>query len=377
VTAFYRKMSASDITSSSSSERFVFIDNLRGIACLCIVIYHCRYYEPFKALFTENFPIYILKPLDTLGLAVPLFFIISGFVIAHSLRNNDLTAPSVLNFILRRQIRLDPPYWLALIFQYLLNIASQSSFYSLTFWSVLANIFYLQGLLNLPSEQIILGVSWTLCLEIQFYFAFLLILWIGKRLTNNSNASSLFSPITIAILFITGVTCLILRSFVAINTNLVGYWHFFVIGVLCYLIQQNTISRRFLWFFLGVYVVLIIGFPNGSNIAIHHSRLGMTIVAAQILIIYFLGERQKKQLTAPTPHPWLQFFAKISYSLYLVHSPIIHLVYTKGFLLTGHQFNYALFYFVLAAVISIIVATVFQRLIEQPAVEWSRRLRMS
>ncbi len=42
---------------------------------------------------------------------VQVFFVLSGFVIAHSLRDNPLTRASIGNFMLRRQIRLDPPYW--------------------------------------------------------------------------------------------------------------------------------------------------------------------------------------------------------------------------------------------------------------------------
>src|SRR5258707_37780 len=44
-----------------------------------------------------------------------VFFVISGFVIAYSVRDMLVTPRSAANFILRRQIRLDPAYWIAVV----------------------------------------------------------------------------------------------------------------------------------------------------------------------------------------------------------------------------------------------------------------------
>ena len=46
---------------------------------------------------------------------VDIFFVISGLVIAHSVGNSVITPRYFANFALRRSIRIDPPYWVALI----------------------------------------------------------------------------------------------------------------------------------------------------------------------------------------------------------------------------------------------------------------------
>jgi peptidoglycan/LPS O-acetylase OafA/YrhL len=46
------------------------------------------------------------------GMAV--FFVPSGFVISHSATRGRVTLPFVGRFMLRRSLRIEPPYWLAI-----------------------------------------------------------------------------------------------------------------------------------------------------------------------------------------------------------------------------------------------------------------------
>ncbi|KAB1123843.1 acyltransferase family protein [Neorhizobium galegae] len=45
------------------------------------------------------------------GLGVAVFFVLSGFVIAHSLYDKPMSLPEFGRFTLRRSLRLDPAYW--------------------------------------------------------------------------------------------------------------------------------------------------------------------------------------------------------------------------------------------------------------------------
>ena len=57
-------------------------------------------------------------PLETalkLGfVGVDIFFVLSGFVIAYSVREARITPRFLGRFALRRSIRLDPPYWITI-----------------------------------------------------------------------------------------------------------------------------------------------------------------------------------------------------------------------------------------------------------------------
>jgi peptidoglycan/LPS O-acetylase OafA/YrhL len=85
---------------------------LRGIAASGVLLYHLSVVsmmmlEAYRA--TSPFWLRHLFGLGSQG--VTLFFVLSGFVIAHSLRHDSLSLQSLARFILRRQVRLDPPYW--------------------------------------------------------------------------------------------------------------------------------------------------------------------------------------------------------------------------------------------------------------------------
>jgi peptidoglycan/LPS O-acetylase OafA/YrhL len=53
--------------------------------------------------------------LDLGHFGVPIFFVLSGFVIALSLDGKPMSLEIIGRFILRRSIRLDLPYWTAIV----------------------------------------------------------------------------------------------------------------------------------------------------------------------------------------------------------------------------------------------------------------------
>src|SRR5690349_15372888 len=98
----------------SKAERFRFIDGLRGIAAVAVVLYHWS--GSINGLPGATVvPAFLQQSLQTLWTGVEIFFVISGFVIAHSIHGQRITPRFLGRFALRRSIRLDPPYWLAVV----------------------------------------------------------------------------------------------------------------------------------------------------------------------------------------------------------------------------------------------------------------------
>ncbi len=87
-------------------QRFLFVDGLRGVAALAVVLFHFRgavnetagdwIWPVFEKLFSYGY------------LGVDIFFVISGLVIPLSVRNAKHTPGFLLRFAVRRSIRLDP-----------------------------------------------------------------------------------------------------------------------------------------------------------------------------------------------------------------------------------------------------------------------------
>jgi hypothetical protein len=157
------------------------LEVLRGIAALAVAWFHITHGG--KLLADAASP--LLQAASALGAigfqGITLFFVLSGFVIPWSIRN----APPVdgllgslrdlPSFLLRRLLRLQPPYAVALVLALGLNVLStlapgyQGSF-SVTLpqalYALLSDNLYLTGLLG---SSWILVVAWTLALEVQFY----------------------------------------------------------------------------------------------------------------------------------------------------------------------------------------------------------------
>ncbi len=103
---------------------------------------------------------------------VNVFFVLSGFVIARSVRDGSMTPGYFGRFTLRRSIRLDPPYWTAIALEVLLIYGGLALFPSLgtpvppNVPQLLSHLVYLQDILGYGQ---LIPIFWTLCYEFQFY----------------------------------------------------------------------------------------------------------------------------------------------------------------------------------------------------------------
>ena len=84
------------------SPRFLFIDGLRGIASLAVVIYHLGPAGHLAGRLNQFVPVPIVAIFTRGGLGVAIFFVLSGFVIAYSQRGARVTARYFGNFAFRR-----------------------------------------------------------------------------------------------------------------------------------------------------------------------------------------------------------------------------------------------------------------------------------
>src|SRR5258706_8140579 len=217
------------------SYRFTFVDALRGIAALNVVLFHAVGGHHIPALFAAM-PAWLQAILEHGDVGVAVFFVLSGFVIAHSLRPEGLTAADVGRFMLRRSIRLDPPYWAAIVTTMALSVLASAMVKDrtvdhFTTIQVAEHILYLQELLKIKEIN---PVFWTLCMEIQFYLVFaVLLLTRSRAILLTAFAFSLIWPLGLS---------------TAPAGLFVGLWYGFLLGVGAYLSWQDHRAR--IWFYL-------------------------------------------------------------------------------------------------------------------------------
>ncbi|MBV8979201.1 MAG: acyltransferase [Alphaproteobacteria bacterium] len=82
-----------------SAARFHNLDAMRGVCALSVVLFHCEGLFAQGVVFCHGF------------LAVDAFFVLSGFVIAHTYEHRLGRSMSLRNFLQARLKRLTPVYW--------------------------------------------------------------------------------------------------------------------------------------------------------------------------------------------------------------------------------------------------------------------------
>jgi len=210
--------------------RFTLIDGLRGIASLSVAVFHLSLaVEP--ALGKE--PPKVIDYILGFGhWGVEIFFVISGFVIAYSIRDATFTFKYLGKFSLRRSIRLDPPYLLVILIELLLIKVSLFYFPELgtklpTTEQLIAHLFYLQGLLGLGS---LVPIFWTLCYEVQFYLFLVSILVFYhtlRRLLNNSRYITLIILPMALLLYIYSIAIFLEMVPASLNGLFIDRWYQF------------------------------------------------------------------------------------------------------------------------------------------------------
>ena len=161
------------------------LDALRGVAAFSVLIFHLFNNSPQSGIVQGALSETVLWLPNHARSGVACFFVISGFVIADPTRNLGTSARAAGRFAVRRQLRLDPPYYVMIAV--VLSIGAvqrlvpglEAPSYSLA--DDLLNMAYLQDITDTPN---ILAVSWTLCLEVQFYVVVITLILLSGRLAH-------------------------------------------------------------------------------------------------------------------------------------------------------------------------------------------------
>jgi peptidoglycan/LPS O-acetylase OafA/YrhL len=356
---------------SGQSQHFYFLDALRGLAAIWVFLFHLYAGHHLDRLLAK-----LPQWVSQVGFAwgeygVATFFVLSGFVMAHALRKSTITPSFLANFSLRRWVRLSPVYYAAIGFACLISLwLNHLGWRSVLIWlsepqpiaRFLAHLAYLQELLGFKHYDLI---YWTLCLEMQFYLVFCLMLALSQGLNRWlkpvwSRLVVFYPMILLSIVYGAG------KSGLPYNRAVFAAWIFaFLIGVLLYWVWQRQV--RSLWLLALMPIVLGLQ-PCGPGMAI------TTIVTTGLI---WLAMRQGK-LSQWLNQPIFQGMGQISYSFYLFHTVAIDLginsyaLRMQGIGTLRHDIFSALWSTVLAFGLSIAV----WYWLERPSLNWSRALKL-
>jgi len=359
---------------SRPASRYVFIDALRGFAALSVVAFHVKEAHQVDRL-CAALPAAFAVVLDHAYLGVEVFFVLSGLVIAHSMARDQVTPRYVGSFMLRRSIRLDPPYWasiaLCVAFAHLsARVVPGKAYVPPGGLQVLAHVLYLPVLLHLP---LINPIYWTLCLEIQFYLVYALLMVAATTLRSASTpweeGRALYAVVLPCVAFAD------LWALGAAPFHVVGLftdaWYYFLLGVLVGRAATRPDDR-------------LARTLCGANLAIlgtaavfrRDPDLAVAVLAGLAIVVAGARNKLRQWLAAPA----LQELGAISYSLYLTHVPIAGAafrVFGRVFARAGDKpVAFEAAWLVVGPAVCVAVAWAFHRLIERPTLALSQRVRL-
>jgi peptidoglycan/LPS O-acetylase OafA/YrhL len=357
---------AMSATAAVKPGRFLFIDALRGLAALAVVLYHAK-----EGRHIDSLAAWLPGAVTTLiahgDLGVQVFFVLSGFVIAHSMSRHEVGLSYVGRFMLRRSIRLDPAYWASIVLVVALGVIS-ARFVAGKVYEVpgagrlLVHMFYLQDLLGV---QPLNSIYWTLCIEIQFYLTFSLLMLLVTRLRRRLAPERAFLLVMLPAVVIADAWPPHLRP-AGTNKIFLEHWNLFMAGVLVWwAVVARPGDRTARGLALGNLAVLL-------GLAAVRRDVALAVGAATAGLIYLAGAR--KVLGTWLSFQPLQVLGAISYSLYLVHNPITGAAFRVGYGLTGRSLGLEAFWFVMVVAVSIAFAWVFHRAIERPTLGLSHKI---
>lgn len=300
-----------------NSKKIDFIQAMRGIAALCVVLYHGSFWTGKISEITK----YIFYPAGYFG--VSLFFVISGFIMVISTKRSDSSINYVILFLIKRFTRIWPTYFIATLLTLLLLSGID--------WFLDAGrfVYFLRSVAFIPKGDALaptfgmpaLSIGWTLTYEMLFYLIFAI-----SMLTGALRWVTFYSLIIVLLIatpfFLAGRVESAPTSDYGFSSIILGLitspiiW-LFVSGVAIGNVYSSRFavkSRLMCWLVIMAAVAIVI-FQYISRFKIGHGILewGLSIIP---LVFCFAISSKTINFRFPSP---LIYLGNISFSLYLVH----------------------------------------------------------
>lgn len=353
--------------SEKNRQHFYIFDSLRGLGALAVVLFHLGGHEGMKNVIDASPGVVaIALSYGTFGVAV--FFVLSGFVISYSLdrwrQSRFDKEASWFKYVAKRLIRLTPPYYaaivVALVFALLAAATSGEDFepglVPFSFTRFLAHLFYVQEIVGFINFN---DVFWTLAIELQFYLVLVMLWWVREKV-----------PFGNLVIPVAALACLAWPfALVAVEGRspwFAALFYSFCAGSLLHEVWKQRLPIWTPLAYVGLlFVALVAGGPNPGFL--------ITTIGTTLLILSAIKFDGLSSWLSRGSFRWL---GKISYSLYLIHTPILGAAFVVVFKIFGEgSLVVDLFAATLAVVASLIGATFFYYLFELPSIKFGSKIR--
>ena len=342
------------------------IDGLRAIAVMLVFLFHLKI-PGFQGGF----------------IGVDIFFVISGYLITSIYfyeveKNNSF---NFYNYFTKRLFRLLPALYFVVLLSLIASLLifspidlkriAETGLYSIFF---LSNIFFFlenSYWSNLNEFKVFLH-TWSLGIEMSFYLIMPVYLLLIFKLKNNFRIPAIVLTIIFSLILILYLVSkgpmiesqVLNSSFYGRNVADIQFYLFpfrffeFLFGTLVFFIPKSHLSNRYkvVFFSIGIFLITLTLFVIKPNHEYQNIIVSLSLIGSA-LIIYF---KDAPKINRIINNKVSVYLGLISYSLYLVHWPVI--TFTKYSIINEPT----LFIKLLIFIISIIISFLIYKFIEKP-----------
>ncbi|MGI8419347.1 MAG: acyltransferase family protein [Candidatus Levyibacteriota bacterium] len=304
---------------SSHLTRYAYIDSLRGLAVIGVLLAHVSHYSNIV------YPswLQILTAADVGPRGVQLFYVVSAFTLCLSFSNRKSMEKHVLrNFYIRRFFRIAPLFYLAILYYLWQQNYWSDNPQHFSLLNILSTFTFINGVSSDWINNVVFG-GWSIAIEVTFYLLFPLLYYKLK-----SFRFALLTTVIVAIAM--QLLRLYLLSFPAIHQSpdfqtytfefFPSQLPIFLIGMTTFLFMHEDISKekkyQLKWYVVGGGLLLIAQALLPIKLIAGHYIYGIIFG----ILLFTLSKYPHKLLVNLVT----VYMGKISFSLYLCHMAVYY-----------------------------------------------------
>lgn len=315
-------------TTPISSKHLGYLDGLRAIAALSVVAHHI-----WVTVNTHLHGVsaYLLRFFQFGGIAVAVFIVLSGFCLMLPVVKSDgLLRGGTFDFLKRRAWRILPPYYCAMGFSLLLIwlFIHQNTG---TLWDKALPVTFKSIVTHLALMHDALGdlyninyVFWSIAVEWRIYF-FFPILVLGWRYLGPITTTLLSLVVSEMLFMLTN------RLHLPLTLNYLGLFTMGMFAAAVIFSSSGSLLRLqklpWGWITLLLILIVIMLLLVGVRLSLRDFVVGLSTMSFLILTSLNKDSWHFKMLSFPP----LVFIGTFAYSIYLIHSPLLQILWQYVF----------------------------------------------
>jgi peptidoglycan/LPS O-acetylase OafA/YrhL len=362
----------------SSGEKLEYIDVLRAIAILMVILIHTG--QTVHGLVGQ-----VASFVDYGQMGVQFFFVASAYTLCFSQVRRKQEQKQLTAFFIRRFFRIAPLYYIAIAWYFLVEpltgilkaIRDPDSTY--TFLSVLVNFLLLNGFVISANNNVVPG-GWSVGVEISFYLFFPLIFSLFSWINSRWGMLGLCGLVGCSVLLNITVQMIIWKVFSLdivhnsfIYRCLINQLPVFLLGIMIFFQHQNGIKIRLpivvqCLIFAVLTVVLELWFVSKNT-----WMLTLIPFAAGVSVVFLLNILRELNYS----NKLLEKIGQVSFSMYILHFNFVWYL-TPGLMSNFNTFLephlLLIFAFTVSVASSFLIANFSYKYVELPAINLGKKL---